>query len=291
MDGLESDVGFGRRSGAGWRPGPVPALVRIRRRAVLAEAPVPAFTAETPEAHLRTVRARIVDVVLGLDLFFTGLGVLLGALVGLSLVIGADAGAGTQPDPVGYADLWTLQAFNFLLIGAVPLAWVLGTRRRAWLGTVRYLGLQGAGRGALLGVGLSGWLLLGVALVLAVVSLLPEPVQAFLGGPSSAAREPVPGMGEVLDWPLAVFLALTAGVGEEILFRGVLQRWMGVWPQAILFVAAHMGNGFPLQWVIALGMGVAFGYLRQAGWSLVALMAAHAAYDLFLLGWAIAASA
>lgn len=36
-----------------------------------------------------------------------------------------------------------------------------------------------------------------------------------------------------------VYVSLCAGVGEEILFRGVIQPFLGIWITAILFVAIH----------------------------------------------------
>ncbi|NQD38586.1 CPBP family intramembrane metalloprotease [Permianibacter sp. IMCC34836] len=36
-----------------------------------------------------------------------------------------------------------------------------------------------------------------------------------------------------------ILLASAAGIGEEILFRGALQSWLGVWISLLLFVLAH----------------------------------------------------
>lgn len=36
-----------------------------------------------------------------------------------------------------------------------------------------------------------------------------------------------------------IFLSFCAGFGEEILFRGAIQSYLGIWPTAIGFVAIH----------------------------------------------------
>jgi membrane protease YdiL (CAAX protease family) len=58
-------------------------------------------------------------------------------------------------------------------------------------------------------------------------------------------------------------LAVASSVGEELLFRGALQPWIGLWPQALVFALLHVGPGSRfLPWTIsALVMGVAFGYM------------------------------
>ncbi len=44
---------------------------------------------------------------------------------------------------------------------------------------------------------------------------------------------------EVLTYPLIIFVSFSAGVGEEIFFRGVIQPFFGVIITSILFVAIH----------------------------------------------------
>lgn len=39
--------------------------------------------------------------------------------------------------------------------------------------------------------------------------------------------------------PEIIFYSFCAGVGEELLFRGGLQPWLGVWLTAIIFIALH----------------------------------------------------
>lgn len=72
-------------------------------------------------------------------------------------------------------------------------------------------------------------------------------------------------------------LALASSVGEELLFRGALLPWLGVWLQAVVFALLHVGPGKRfLPWTLsALLMGLAFGYLALWTTNLGAPIAAH----------------
>lgn len=76
-------------------------------------------------------------------------------------------------------------------------------------------------------------------------------------------------------------LAIASSIGEEILFRGALQPWLGVWLQALVFALLHVGPGRRfLPWTIsALAMGIAFGWLAAWTGSLGAPIAAHFAIN------------
>ena len=74
-----------------------------------------------------------------------------------------------------------------------------------------------------------------------------------------------------------VILALASSVGEELLFRGALLPWFGVWIQAAIFAALHIGPGRRfLPWTAsALVLGVAFGWIAQWTGNLGGPIAAH----------------
>ena len=78
-----------------------------------------------------------------------------------------------------------------------------------------------------------------------------------------------------------IILALASSIGEEILFRGALLPWMGVWLQALVFALLHVGPGKRfLPWTLsALVLGVAFGWLAAWTGSLGAPIAAHFAIN------------
>jgi membrane protease YdiL (CAAX protease family) len=85
--------------------------------------------------------------------------------------------------------------------------------------------------------------------------------------------------------PLGVIvLGAAAGVGEEWLFRGVVQPLTGLVVSSILFGAAHVGSWRMLPFgVWATGMGVIMGALAIATGGLVAPMVAHGVYDMLAL--------
>ncbi|HWN67470.1 MAG TPA: CPBP family intramembrane glutamic endopeptidase [Haliangium sp.] len=64
-----------------------------------------------------------------------------------------------------------------------------------------------------------------------------------------------------------LILALASAVGEELLFRGALQPWIGIWPQAAIFALLHIGPGLRfLPWTVtSFGLGLGFGYMVE--WS------------------------
>jgi uncharacterized protein len=84
-----------------------------------------------------------------------------------------------------------------------------------------------------------------------------------------------------------IFVSCCAGVGEELLFRGALQHWMGIPLTAVFFVAIH-GYLDPrnmrislygvMMTVFMIGLGI---MARDLG--LLAPMVAHAMIDVVLL--------
>ncbi|GAB6067063.1 hypothetical protein JCM13664_03810 [Methylothermus subterraneus] len=89
-------------------------------------------------------------------------------------------------------------------------------------------------------------------------------------------------------WYELAYVAVLAGVGEEILFRGVLQPWLeGMWGKLpalllsnLLFGLAHAVS--PLYTLLAALTGMYLGWLLDAGGerNLLIPMFVHAAYDL-----------
>jgi uncharacterized protein len=83
-----------------------------------------------------------------------------------------------------------------------------------------------------------------------------------------------------------IIVSICAGVGEEILFRGILQSYFGIWTTAVGFVAIH-GYLNPLDWRISLYGAymtlaiVVIGYLHQL-YGLTSAMLAHTMIDIVL---------
>ncbi len=78
-----------------------------------------------------------------------------------------------------------------------------------------------------------------------------------------------------------LILALASAVGEELLFRGALLPWFGVWIQAAIFAALHIGPGKRfLPWTLsAFVLGAAFGELALRTGNLGGPIAAHFAIN------------
>jgi hypothetical protein len=74
-----------------------------------------------------------------------------------------------------------------------------------------------------------------------------------------------------------LILALASSIGEELLFRGALLPWMGLWPQAVIFALLHVGPGARfLPWTAsALVMGVVLGLMYQLTGDLGGPIIAH----------------
>ncbi len=192
-----------------WRT-PEPSAARTQDAA-------PSPTAPT-DAPLKGWLATAATVVLALDL-----GILtLGALEQIVLALRHLAN-GTHPEatavPAGL--LWANAILLLLLMGIVPLTWVIATRQRP----LDYLRLHTPLPSLLRGAGIG---LLMVAALIPIALVLQK-----LG--LEEANPVVESILASITLPLAIAISLSAAIGEEILFRGILQRWVGVWGQAALF--------------------------------------------------------
>lgn len=84
-----------------------------------------------------------------------------------------------------------------------------------------------------------------------------------------------------------LYISLCAGIGEEILFRGVIQPYLGIWITAIIFVAIH-GYLNPFNWKLFLygvymTLAIALIGFFAERFGLYSAMAAHAVIDIILL--------
>jgi membrane protease YdiL (CAAX protease family) len=130
----------------------------------------------------------------------------------------------------------------------------------------------------------------GIALGLAVVGLTRVATKRF-----QWARELHASFRDLLG-PLTgreiVILALASSVGEELLFRGALLPWFGLWIQAMVFAALHIGPGKRfLPWTAsALVLGLLFGKLATATGNLGGPIAAHFTINYLNLRYIVAHS-
>ena len=133
--------------------------------------------------------------------------------------------------------------------------------------------------------------LLGIALGLGVVGLTRLATSRY-----QWARELHASFRDLLG-PLSgreiVILALASAIGEELLFRGALMPWMGIWLQAAVFAALHIGPGRRfLPWTAsAFALGVAFGGLATWTGNLGGPIAAHFVINFLNLRYIVGAPA
>ncbi len=86
-------------------------------------------------------------------------------------------------------------------------------------------------------------------------------------------------------WHIVVISAL-AGMGEELLFRGVLQPLIGLPAASLIFGAVHVGGrGFIGYGVWAACIGALLGGLLVTTGGLLAPIVAHAVYDALALAY------
>lgn len=82
----------------------------------------------------------------------------------------------------------------------------------------------------------------------------------------------------------AIAIGTAAGVGEEWVFRGIVQPLAGLTAASVIFGLAHVGSGRMLAFgVWAAMMGVIMGALAVLTGGLTAPMVAHGLYDILAL--------
>lgn len=212
---------------------------------------------------------------------------------------------GVERAPLSPEDLTTLDVFVLqgLLLLTVVLWFLLGfagSPTREGAGTEaadgasaglrglagafgRQFGLRARNPWAELGVGAAagaaGWVL-AILLMLAVVALVWA-----LGGEEYLPTEPP----ELIPWvaglPILVRVAIgvTAGVVEELFFRGFLQPRVGIALSSALFVLAHLSYDQPFMLVGIAALSLLFAWLVRWRRSIVAAITAHAVFDLIQL--------
>ncbi|HVS01853.1 MAG TPA: CPBP family intramembrane glutamic endopeptidase [Thermoanaerobaculia bacterium] len=156
---------------------------------------------------------------------------------------------------------------------------------------LRQLGLRLRGVLRELVIGLGTGLLIWPVLLLAV--LLVVGLLFLLGGETLLPAEPPAMIVWIAAMPIGVrlLIALSAGVVEEVFFRGFLQPRVGVALSTLLFVLAHLAYDQPFMLVGITLLSLYFATLtlwRQSVW---AAIAAHFLFDavqlLLVIPWAL----
>ncbi|MBX2801167.1 MAG: CPBP family intramembrane metalloprotease [Myxococcales bacterium] len=176
----------------------------------------------------------------------------------------------------GIVDEWTWNA----VVVSFYLPVAVGS-----LAYLNYIGGPYAIERRLLGDEPSRGLALGVVvgLVMLLVSRVAasqlEPFQRLAVGLSRVLGE--------LSWPTCIVVALASAIGEELLFRAVIQAQLGLGAGALLFACAHvpMERDLWLWPVSAFGAGLVFGVLYQQTGGVLAPAVAHFVINVANLHW------
>lgn len=191
-----------------------------------------------------------------------------GASVGQVLLIGGLEGLASLPMETTPAEL-LLTGLAMVLFGVFGVGWPI---RRAWGDTLRRLGLQwptlrqvGFALGAV-----AGFLLLDYLVAVAWHAINPEQYE-FIGRVSLGL------FGEMDVWKAAA-IGISAGIGEEILFRGAVQPRFGLWITALLFAAGHTQYGLSPATLEVFIIGIVLGLIRNR-MNTTTCIAIHALYN------------
>ncbi|MHB1261220.1 MAG: CPBP family intramembrane glutamic endopeptidase [Thermoplasmatota archaeon] len=258
-----------------------------------AEARLPQAEVDAPDAPKEGTAGYVLwSILLWIDLALLGFSTLVAIGYGAILLFAPDSAAADsirdQLQAGSRSDLVVNTLVSLVAFGLIPVLWLLGTRRKPVEGTMRFLHLHEPAKGVLRGVLLTIPLLMAVTLLVSMYTVATEGWDG-LSNPDEGVNPAVQEIIDNLTWPIAVLVAVGAGVGEEIFFRGFLQRYLGVWGQAVLFGLAHSTGGYLPQVLFAFGLGILFGLLVKRGWSLWSLIVAHTLYDFTLLAMALVA--
>ena len=200
-------------------------------------------------------------------------------------VFAALAGLGADQQ-IDFSQVPAQQLFlmHALLASALLVWFVLGYvpgSRPGELG--RQVGLVCRSPGVEIGLGVVAGV--GIWAVVMVTLLLLSALIALLGGAEALPAEPP----EMTLWMaslpvgLRVGVALSAGLFEEIFFRGYLQPRVGVGLSTVLFVLAHLSYQQPLMLVGVTILSLSFAALVRWRQSVWAAVVAHAVFDLVQL--------
>lgn len=191
-------------------------------------------------------------------------------------------GEGGEPDFSGVAT-WQLFLVHALLAGALAVWYLAAFGGRAGtasggtfgeqLGLASPAPLREIGVGVVVGIG--AWFVVIASLVAVALAI------AAAGGEELLPKQPPAAITWLAAQPfgLRLGLALSAGVVEELFFRGLLQPRAGLIFATALFALAHFGYGQPFLVLGVVLLSVAYGLLVKWRQSLWAAITAHALFD------------
>ncbi|SDJ50827.1 CPBP family intramembrane glutamic endopeptidase [Microbulbifer yueqingensis] len=159
-----------------------------------------------------------------------------------------------------------------LLAGAAVTLWV-GVPF-SWLGTLGYGAFSWGCIAAVASYGLAAWL-----------TRLSLPIGRRLRRIVTMLRPLLAG----ITWPQLVLVSLLAGLGEEVVFRVLLQGWLAEWASpawsiviaSVLFALLHAMT--PLYFFVTLVFGLFLGTAYWLSGSVILVVTWHAVYDLLAI--------
>jgi membrane protease YdiL (CAAX protease family) len=201
---------------------------------------------------------------------------------------------GVAAEPVDYS---TVPVWQLFLVHAVLVAALAGWWAAGWGGGARapgqraaqQLGLSTRSIGSELGLGLvfgiGAWFAVLATVVLVALGL------AAAGGGDLLPKEPPAAIPWLAGLPLALRLglAVSAGVVEEVFFRGLLQPRVGLAASTAMFALAHLAYDQPFLLVGVTLLSVLYGLLVRWRQNLWAAITAHFLFDAIQLAIVIPA--
>lgn len=191
-----------------------------------------------------------------------------GVSVGQVLLVGGLEGLAALPLETTVADL-LLTGLAMVLFGLFGVGWPI---RRAWGDTLRRLGLRlpTLRQAAFIIGAVAGFLALDYLVATAWHALNPD--QYDLIGRVSL------GLFGEMSVGKAAAIGLSAGIGEEVLFRGAVQPRFGLVITALLFTAGHTQYGLSPATLEILLIGVILGIIRNRA-NTTTCIAIHVLYN------------
>jgi membrane protease YdiL (CAAX protease family) len=158
--------------------------------------------------------------------------------------------------------IFALAGVGLLIRRHGPGAWKrLGLRRTTWKQILAAIGIAGL----LLGFDyLVSWAWQGIDP--SGYDLLQEVNENLFGGLATVGG--------------AIALGLSAGISEELLFRGAVQPRLGLWLTTFLFAIGHLQYGLTLATLQVFVIGLVLGLMRKHTGSVVLCIVTHAAYNM-----------
>lgn len=220
-------------------------------------------------AALRRLIARIGDFQPDDPVHFLGSGILLGAIG----FLGGQLVASPEPIEVGSFDVGpiVIQAIFFVGLSLIAVGYKIDRTLPMVVGRLDLRRLSITGMLAAAGVVVAGFMLaaMGSILTEATNEAYAEDIQRSLDVLTSSSP----------SYIAAPLIGLSAGIGEELLFRGALQPRYGIVLSSLLFALLHSQYGFSFITLSTFLLGCLLGLLAVR-YGVIHAIAAHTLYNM-----------